>query len=79
MRLEPIVADTPLFNDTLGLAQVGEPFQIQAFLSQFAIEAFYMSVLNRLARLDEEKPNPVLVSPRIKLMAGELRAIIRSG
>ena len=77
MRPEPIVAMPPFFNDRPCLAQGREPFQVQAFVSQFAVEAFNVRVLNWFSRFDKEQLDPILIGPSIQHMTGELRPIIR--
>jgi hypothetical protein len=60
-----VVAVTPFFDDRSCLTQAREPFQVQALVSQFAVEAFDMSILNWLTRFDEEQLYTILVSPSI--------------
>lgn len=76
MRPEPIVLDASRFDDAPGFPQVGEPFQVQAFISELAIEALDMPVLHRIAPLDEEESHLIPVSPSIERVSGEFRPVV---
>ena len=43
----------PLIDDGFRFDTVAKPFHRQAFIAEFAIEAFRRSVLPRLARIDQ--------------------------
>ena len=63
MRPFRIVILSPCLNDFLRVAQAYKNIVIQAFISEFAVEALDVSVLNRLPRLDKPELDVVLVSP----------------
>ena len=56
--------------------QVDEHIVVQAFVTEFAVKALDVSVLSRFARLDESEFDVVIISPEIKRLADELRAVI---
>jgi hypothetical protein len=70
----PVVG--PSLNDAPGLSQAGEPARVEAFLAEAAVEALDRAVLNRLARVDEEQPHAVLVSPAIEVAAAKFRPVV---
>jgi hypothetical protein len=47
---------SPLLDDHLRLGSAAEPFEAQALVAEFAIEAFPNPILPRLARLDQRIP-----------------------
>jgi len=71
-----VVIDPPVLDDPFSLGQCGEPVQIQAFLAETAIEAFDVSILGRLAGVDEIELHAVIIGPSIQSPAPELRAVI---
>jgi len=78
MRPFRVVILPPGLNDILGTVQADEDIIVQAFIPKLAVEALNISVLNRLARLNESQLDAVLVSPEIKGLADELRSVIDS-
>ena len=48
-----VVVGSPSVELTPGVGKTGEPTSVQALLPQASVEAFYESVLSRLARLNE--------------------------
>jgi hypothetical protein len=71
-----IVADTPRFNHLPRLLQRTQPLLIQAFRSKTSVKALDLSVLCRLARLNEDQLDLVLIRPQIKSFTPEFRAVI---
>ena len=52
MRPVLIVVYSPLFYDTALLLKAQEPVLVKAFISELPVEALYIGVLNRLARIN---------------------------
>ena len=52
MRPLAVIFVLPLCDLIPGIGQVSEPSSIQTFISQSSIEAFHVTILGRLARLD---------------------------
>ena len=52
MRPHVIVVEAPTRDDLPRFGQIQESMLIQAFVPESAVEAFNVSVLHRLARLD---------------------------
>jgi hypothetical protein len=61
MRSVMVVKREPWFDDCLRFAQVPEPFPVQTFITQFAIEAFRKPVMPGLSRPNESGSH-ILVS-----------------
>jgi hypothetical protein len=76
MGPERIVLHTPLLDSLPGFPQTGEPFLIQTFLTEPAIEALNMAVLYRLAGVNEVQLDAISTGPNIQLLATKLRPII---
>ena len=55
MRADRVVVLAPSFDDDLRLHQVVEQFDVQAFIAQFSIEGFVVSVLPRAAGFNVER------------------------
>jgi len=67
MRTLLVVIEPPGFDFSSCVRQTGKPVRIQAFIAQATVEALDISVLHRLARLDELQPHAaffVLKCPR---------------
>lgn len=77
-----IVVHAPRSHDRTSLREGSKPVLVQTLVPKLPVEAFHVSVLRRLAGLDEPQFDAVLVSPLIECFAGELRSLIspdRSG
>lgn len=59
-----IIFSAPGLNHDLRLLYGQKPVLVQALISKLAVEAFNKCVLDRLPRLDEVQPHPVLTGPR---------------
>lgn len=59
------------------MVQTGEPVFVQAFVPEAPVKRFDVSVLIRLARLNEEQLNTPSVRPIQHRPAAELLAVIR--
>ena len=66
----------PRLNRLLRVGQAHEPILVQALVAEFPVEAFDVSVLYRLARLDEGELHGVLVRPLIQRFSAKLRTIV---
>ncbi len=54
----PLVVElTPLLDEHFCLGAAAQPFAIQQFVTQFAVEAFDEAILPRAARRDEGRAN----------------------
>ena len=78
-----VVVLAPGFDDDAGLAARAEPFDGQALVAEFAIEAFIGAVLPRLARIVEHRvststPIRPLRFRRIKASRGPQRRLVFS-
>lgn len=61
-----VVVLAPALDRALRIGQAGEPVLVQAFVSEAAVEALDVSILDRLAGGDEEQLEPALVGPDIE-------------
>ena len=62
--------------------EISEPLCVQALVSQPAVKAFDVGVLNRFARLDMDQFNTLIDSPGQEVSRGQFAAVvirIRSG
>lgn len=63
---------TPVLNQLPGMAYRDEPMLVQAFIPELAVEAFNVSVLLRVAKLDEAQVQSLAISPLfIEHLAGK--------
>jgi transposase InsO family protein len=76
MRPFIIVIKPIIFDDVARMTYAHEPVQIQAFIPEFAVEAFHIGIINRLPGSDEMELYPVLIRPCIQGVAYELRAVV---
>ena len=67
-----------MFDKESGLGEGGKPVLVKAVVAESAIEAFNKSVLHGLSRLDVMKGDARRSSPKVKSLAGQLRAIVQS-
>ena len=70
----PVVILLPFVKRFAGIAQCAKQRFVEAFVSQFAVEAFYEAVLLGLARCDIVPINIILLNPLEDCHAGELSA-----
>lgn len=77
MRSLVIVKLAPFLNDDLGFPARDEPFPIQAFVVQLAIEAFLKPVLPGAARLDIGGADILVPQPLHHCRCRKFRAIVR--
>ena len=73
-----VVVVAPVVDDRAHVAQTGKPMLGQALVTEAAVKALDVSVLNRLARLDEAQFHAVSDSPIQHLAAREFGAIVCS-
>ena len=67
---------TPAFDDDFRLHQVVEQFDVQAFIAQFSVEGFVVSVLPRAAGFNVERLGADAAEPLPDGLGPELAAII---
>ena len=71
-----VVFSAPFFNEQSGFFEADEPFLIQAFFSEAAIEAFDMAVLRWFSRIDEVQFDLIQRGPLIQLVATEFGTVV---
>ncbi len=71
-----VIVSPPITDGFPGMGQVPKPVFIQALISKAPIEAFNEPVLSRLSWLYELKLHPVVISPLVQSLAGELGALL---
>jgi hypothetical protein len=77
-----VVIDPPAFNRLASVVQSEELVLVEAFLTEFAVEAFDIAVLDRATGSDEVRCDLVVVGPLIQCLRSELRSwsmTIRTG
>lgn len=78
MRPLAVVANAPRLDHLPRFLQGREPFLIQALSAKAPIERFDVTILRRLAWLDELQLYLVLISPQVKGFAPKLAAIVNA-
>ena len=71
-----VVVRTPMLDRRLSILEAGKPVQIEAVLSELAVEALDKRVLSRLSWLDEVQLHPLVLGPEEHRLAGELRTVV---
>src|SRR5690554_1841218 len=71
-----VIVSSPVTNDFPGMGQIPEPVFVQALVSEAPIEAFDKAILSGLPRLDQLQFHPVVISPLVQRLAGELRSLV---
>ena len=71
-----IVIQPPPIHNVSRLGHAQEQFAIEAFIPQLAVEALYVGVLGRLARLNQQRRDAMFISPLIERPAVKLRSLI---
>ena len=77
MRTDLIVMPPPGFDDNLCLAPGPEPFQVQALVTELAIETLARAVLPGLAGIDQGCLDALVDHPLENGAGDELRTIVR--
>ena len=77
MRSDLVVVPAPGLDDHPCFVARAEPFQTEAFIAQFPVEALVGAVLPRLARIDQRRLDVRFNDPGQDRLADELRAIVR--
>lgn len=75
MRTDLVVVLLPLLDRGSGIREAREPVEVQAVLSELAIEALHERVLRRFAGLDEVQLHAGSLRPEEHRFAGELRPL----
>src|SRR6185503_971359 len=78
MRSLLVVIQPPVFDLSSCISQTRKPVRVQAFISQSAIEALRVSVLHRLARLDELQSHPSFFAPGREGSTAKLGPIVQN-
>ena len=73
-----VIVSTSVTDDFPGMGQVPKPVFVQVLISEALIDALNKAVLGRLSRLEQLQLNPVVVSPLVQSLAGELRPLVCS-
>ena len=76
MRAIGVVALPPARDVKLGVTQREELVLIQTFVAQPTIETLDVTILRRLARLDEQQGDATIGRPRIERTTPEFAAIV---
>ena len=76
MRPFAVIFHPPTLDLPLRVGQVHEPTRIQALVPKPPVEALYVAILHRLARLDMNHRDALLFAPRQEVPAGELRPVV---
>ena len=77
VRSDLVVVASPSFDDHASLAQAAEPFDVQAFVAEPAVEALVGAVLPRLSRLDQCRADLRCLDPFKDPVADELWPVVR--
>ena len=78
MRSLGVVEPSPSLDDDTGLTQRAEPFAAQAFVSEFAVEAFAFAVLPRLSGSDKQGLDIVRLEPIADRLSDKFAAVVGS-
>jgi hypothetical protein len=73
-----VVFVLPLCDLASGIGQVSEPSSIQAFVSKSSVEAFDMTVLCGLAKLNVDELNLSLFAPAQEMATREFRLVVQA-
>ena len=73
-----VVILPPFFDFSSRIVKACEPIGIQAFIAQPPIEAFHVSILNRLIWLDEFQSYPAFFAPGRQGSTAKLRPVIQN-
>ena len=76
MRSFGVVFDPPGLDDPTGLRQRHEPVLVEALVAKLSVEAFDVSILNRLAGTDKTQTDALLVRLSVEHLAFELRTVV---
>lgn len=73
-----IRVQAPVFNHNLSIKQGREPFALQTFISELAMESFDESVLPRLSRWNESRSDALHCKPDLDSFSGEFTPVVRT-
>ena len=71
-----IVMMPPLLDNDLGLFLACEPFPAEAFVSEFAVEAFDIAVLPGRSRFDKGRTDAMACEPFDHRLGRKLRSVV---
>jgi len=75
MGPDSVVVVPPVVDEALGIVEIPEPVDAQAFVPELAVEAFDEGVFDRLAAPNELQNDAVLVRPDVQGASRELRPV----
>jgi len=73
-----VVFHSPLLDLALGIEQILKPTYVQTLFPQPSVKALHPRILCRLARLNLDQLDSPFETPRQKMTAAELRAIVHA-
>ncbi len=73
-----VVILPPGFDLSSCVAQTGEPVRVQAFIAQSTVEALYVRILHRLARLNELQCHTTFCAPGGQRPTAKLRSVVHN-
>lgn len=76
MRALLIVIRAPRGDDFSSFRECPEPVLVKTLIAELPVEALHISVLGRLAGLDQAQFDAMLVSPLIERPTGELWSLV---
>jgi hypothetical protein len=76
MRPQVVVLMTPVIDEQTGFLEGAEPVLVKAVIAEGAVEGLDEGVLDGLAGLDVVEVNLAPLSPEVKRLARELRAVV---
>ena len=76
MRPHGVIVLPPTLDDDLGFGARAEPFEAEAFIAEFAVEAFADAILPGLARLDQRGADALRGDPRQERLGNELWTVV---
>ena len=78
MRPHLVVSPAPILDDHLGFHPGAEPLHGEAFVPEFAVEAFDHPVLPGLAGIDEGNFKSLVRHPAQERLGDKLRTVVRT-
>src|SRR6266498_1094899 len=78
MRPDVIVMAPPDFDEDASFGAAAEPFHVQAFVAELAVEALVVAVLPRLARIDQGGVDLRFGEPFQDRLTHELGSVVRA-
>src|ERR1700753_324864 len=76
MGTSSVVVEAPGLDVMPSIAKAGKPELVQTLVSESAVEALDVGILDRPARANEVQAHAILMSPKVKGLACEFRPVI---